>query len=277
PDGTGCQGISWRASMMDNPLEQSAPKDPLDRVHAFAYDLAWGVAHGMWGTELNLVNSRNNPFYRIISPAKIFDVPSRDSFVKKWGDNRPGADLMLSFMYANSVGRNGNLIDSSFVLSPKALMLLEKPAIPPKIFISYRQKESSAFASLIEARLTLADPTIGVFIDKQIEGGAKWLKRIEKEVRHCEHFIIVYGPDTPNSGTIPLEIAWAEETESNIIPVLHNKFTRKCAGYPEQFKELNDITVEKESAKAYENAITEILIALGYPTLQSPRTHTTRR
>ena len=254
---------------MDNPLEQPAPEDPIARVEKYARDLAWGVAHKYWGTGLNAIHKPKNHFERMFSPANVIEISRRDLLREKWGNDPPGTDLMISFGYVNPVNPNLPGTNFPYVLSPKALSLLDKPESPPKIFISYRQKESSAFASLIEARLTLRDSTIGIFIDKQIEGGARWLKRIEEEVRQCEHFIIVYGPDTPNSDTIPLEIKWAEETDSNIIPVLHNTFTRNCEGYPEQFKELNDITVEKESAKAYENAITDILIALGYSTLQS--------
>lgn len=170
--------------------------------------------------------------------------------------------MMFSFGYA---------IEPPLCLSPKALGLLERPAIPPKVFISYKQTESSAFASLIEARLNIAAPEAGVFIDKLLEGGDEWERRIKREICECDTFICVYGPGTPKSTMIPKEIAWAKDSGSRIIPVLHNKFTRDSEGYPEQFKTLQDITVDKESAEAYELAILKLLNALGYPTLQSPR------
>ena len=41
---------------MDNPLEQPAPDDPIERVHAFARDLAWGAVNGKWGSSFNRWN-----------------------------------------------------------------------------------------------------------------------------------------------------------------------------------------------------------------------------
>ena len=256
---------------MDNPLEQPAPKDPIARVREFARDLAWGATHGKWGSGFGYAAYDAENKWRTLSIENDSHQENFSEYLEnKWDSEPPDSNLMRSYGFFELEGRG----DFAYLLTQKAFELLEKPALPPKIFISYRQNESSPFALLIEARLTLRDPTIGIFIDKLIEGGAKWLKRIEKEVRQCDTFIIVYGPDTPNSTTIPLEIEWAEETDSTIIPVLHHGFTRCCEGYPAQFKALNDITVEKESVKAYENAITDILIALGYSTLQSSRTST---
>ena len=257
---------------MDNPLKQPAPEDPIARVHAFARDLAWGAVNGRWGSHFEIELNPGSPEkWGAPSSKKESSANLNIELKRKWGNTFLESNLLRSFGYFVLDNENSSLRYKAFSLSQKSFTLLEKPAIPPKIFISYRQKESSPFALLIEARLTLADPTIGIFIDKLIEGGAAWLERIEKEVLRCDKFIIVYGPDTPNSGTILKEIAWAEKTGSTIIPVLHHGFTRDSKGYPEQFKALNDITVEKEGVKAYENAITDILIALGYSTLQSPR------
>lgn len=246
---------------MDNPLEQPAPDDPIERVHAFAYDLAWGVAHGLWGTGLQVVNSKGNAFYKIISPSNVFDVSRRNQLVSKWGDNRSGVDMMFSFGYA---------IESPFCLSPKALGLLERPAIPPKIFISYRQAESSALASLIEARLNIAAPEAGVFIDKLLEGGDEWERRIKHEICNRDTFILVYGKTTHKSTMIPKEVNWAKKSGSRIVPVLHNGYTGK-RNFPKKLKGIQWIMVEKESAEAYELAILKLLNTLGYPTLQSPR------
>ena len=248
---------------MDNPLERKPPEDPIARVHEFARDLAWGAAHGKWGTGFRYDAFSPDDSWSALTTGGNYQEHFRHYLHDKWGGLPPDYNLLRSLGYFELENQRYIGDHFAFLLTPKAFSLLEKPASPPQIFISYRQNESSPFALLIEARLTLRDPTIGIFIDKLIEGGAKWLKRIEQEVRQCDTFIIVYGPDTPNSKTIPLEIAWAEETGSTIIPVLHHGFTRCCEGYPERFRELNDIPVEKESAKAYENAITDILIALG--------------
>lgn len=66
---------------MDNPLEQPVSDDPITRVHEYARDLAWGVAHGKWGTGLNNVGSKSDPFHRIASPANAFDISSRNHWI----------------------------------------------------------------------------------------------------------------------------------------------------------------------------------------------------
>ena len=69
---------------------------------------------------------------------------------------------------------------------------------------------------------------------------------------------------------IPKELKWARESDSRIIPVLHNGYKVK-KHYPKKLKGIQRIVVEKESAEAYELAILKLLNTLGYPTLQSPR------
>ena len=159
----------------------------------------------------------------------------------------------------------------SYLLTTKAFALLDKPAISPEIFISYKQTESSEFASLIEARLTLADPGIGIFIDKVLEGGDEWEKRIKREICERNIFICFYGLTTHKSTMIPNEIDWALASDSRIIPMLHHGCDRDDETYPAKLKRFQDIKVEKESAEAYELAILKLLNTLGYPTLQSPR------
>ena len=138
------------------------------------------------------------------------------------------------------------------------------------IFISYRQAESSAFASLIEARLNIAAPEAGVFIDKLLEGGEEWEKRIKREISERDIFICVFGQTTHESTMIPKEIAWASDSGSRIIPVLHNGYTGE-QNYPEELKGIHWIKVETERAEGYELAILKLLNTLGYPTLQSQR------
>ena len=257
---------------MDNPLEQPAPEDPIARVHEFARDLAWGALNGRWDSRILIERiSGNTEKWWNEPPEEVASLNLNIDLKKKWTSNFVESSLLRSFGYFKLDSRGAGDAYLSYLLTQKAFALLEKPYRPPEVFISYKQSESSAFAMLIEARLKLADPAIGIFIDKVLEGGEEWKRRIKREVCNCDTFISVYGPDTPNSTMIPLEIAWAEESCSYIIPVLHHGFTRDCDGYPKQFKDLQDIAVEKESAEAYELAILKLLNTLGYPTLQSPR------
>ena len=204
------------------------------------------------------------------SPKNEHDENLKQFLQAKWVDKLPGSDLLKSFGFLELDAERFHPNSPAFLLTLKAFALLEKPAIPPKIFISYRQAESSAFASLIEARLNLAAPEVGVFIDKVLEGGDEWEQRIKKEICERDTFILVYGQTTHESTMIPKEITWARKSGSRIIPVLHNGY-RGRENYPEELNEIQWIAVETEKAEYYELAILKLLNTLGYPTLQSPR------
>ena len=137
---------------MDNPLEQPAPEDPIARVHVLARDLAWGAINGKW-----------TGYFRVFSPSdwivmktsnREYDQNIQKYIQEKWKGNPPECTLLLSLGYCAPDFENPTKGIMTFSLIEKAFNLLERPAVPPKIFISYRQNESSAFASLIEARLS---------------------------------------------------------------------------------------------------------------------------
>ncbi|MCY3908366.1 MAG: TIR domain-containing protein [Anaerolineaceae bacterium] len=260
---------------MDNPLEQPVPEDPIARAHEFARDLAWGVANGKWSAGFRV--SRNIGGTGWLSLSFRTDIDAQGNLERlresKWKGDFPESDLLQSFGYFEPNLERYVKNQPAFLLTPKAFALLEKPLVPPRIFISYRQAESSAFASLIEARLNIAAPEAGVFIDKLLEGGEEWERRIEREIRKRDTFILVYGKTTHESTMIRKEIAWARESDSRIIPVLHNGYTGE-ENYPEELSGIQWIAVETESAENYELAILKLLNTLGYPTLQSPRAAT---
>ncbi len=261
---------------MDNPHEQPAPADPIARVQAFARDLAWGAVNGKWGSEFSW---RNLDVLDVTEPENYQHATNELILYiqRKWFDGPPSINLMRSFEYFTPAQESlvpqtfleRSFLNVSFLLTPKAFALLNKPAVPPKIFISYRQAESSAFASLIEARLNIAAPEAGVFIDKLLEGGEEWEQRIKKEICERDTFILVYGKTTHESTMIPKEITWARKSGSRIIPVLHNGY-RGGDNYPEELNEIQWIAVETEKAEYYELAILKLLNTLGYSTLQSP-------
>ena len=117
--------------------------------------------------------------------------------------------MLKSFGFLELDAERFDQYSPAYLLTLRAFALLEKPSISPEIFISYKQTESSEFASLIEARLTLADPGIGIFIDKVLEGGDEWEKRIKREICERNIFICFYGPTTHKSTMVPKEIDWA--------------------------------------------------------------------
>ncbi|MCY3944923.1 MAG: TIR domain-containing protein [Anaerolineaceae bacterium] len=256
---------------MDNPLEQPAPDDPIARVHEFARDLAWGAVNEKWTSRFHIEQVGDSPEKWWVDPFNehtTLDLNLR--LKKKWSDGFVESRLLRSFGYLTLDSESPNDNYLYYLLTQKAFLLLNRPAIPPKIFISYRQAESSAFASLIEARLNLAAPEAGVYIDKLLEGGEEWERRIKHEIYSRDIFILVYGKTTHKSSMVPKEVNWAKKSGSRIVPVLHNGYTGK-RNFPKKLKGIQWIKVEKESAEAYELAILKLLNTLGYPTLQSPR------
>lgn len=242
---------------MDNPLEQPAPDDPIARVREFARDLAWGVTNKLWDNEFNSFGGNRN---NLMPPSYGMEFIN---FLNKWRAHAPEIDQLTDSGYL-TFGR------STHHLTEKAFALLEKkkPKRQLRVFISHKQKESSEFASLIEARLYLADPDIEVFIDKSIKGGEKWPSRIEEAVRNCDFFICIFGPETPKSTAVRKELDLALASNRNILWLTHH-------GYKEIPNGLNYIQrcaeVGKENADGYEIAILKLLNDMGYPTLQSPR------
>ena len=173
---------------------------------------------------------------------------------------------MFSFGYVNSVNPNLPRINFSYVLSPKALKLLEKPDIQHKIFVSYKQSESSAFAMLVEARLKYFNPEIEIFMDKSIKGGERWPSRIQNAIEECDYFICIFGPQTPKSKGVRDELDLALKCNKQILLLTHR-------GYKELPNGLSEIQrcaeILKENADGYETAILKLFSDLGYPTLQS--------
>lgn len=267
---------------MDNPLLAPRPDDPIERVHEYARDLAYLIATG----EVDDLQGRSP--HQMVSTAEAIN-----QFSLKWGgyvldtyltaeqkekaaDSKselssgtyykllvpgPSFSTLVSFGYMMNVA-------NAWHLTEKAFALLEKPAVAPSTFISYRRAESSALALLIEARLRLVGVR-DVFIDKNITAGEDWAQRLEDTIRACQVFIVLVGAHTLNApaAVVEKEIALAVESNCRIISLWHNGHHLKHEkNYPSVLDKRQFIVVEHESARHYEMAINELLNSLGYRT-----------
>ncbi len=239
---------------MHNFLEDPVPDDPIQRVHAFARDLAYGAVMGLWSSRLRVRIDSNlkEIWYDTIRRKEL------ELLYQKWGSKLPSWSLTLSFEYMY-------LDDKVHVLTPKALALLEQPA-PASIFISYSRRESSAFALLILARFKAID--LEPFLDiRGILPGDDWHAELEQEVRQRENFICLIGLHTLESPYVRKEIEWALDAGVRTIPIWHNGFRYDESINPdpelENFLKRHAIVVEKEDAKAYQSAIDELLNYFG--------------
>jgi hypothetical protein len=243
---------------MQNPLELPPPDDSLERIHTLARDLAWGAINKMWGAVISV--TPHGVFWLGYSSESSERIEAY--LESKWRGNPPSPDFLIAFGYL-AFKKEANY-GTDYLLTEKAFQLLEKP-ISTKAFISYNRAESSAFALLILARLKAAG--IDVFLDLTgLTPGEDWRERLENEVKTREHFICLVGPQTLASSYMRDEIAWALESGRHTIPIWHNEFRLNMGDHSElaNFLNKNAIIVENENAKAYNNAVIELLNYFGF-------------
>src|ERR1041385_8711106 len=156
---------------MDNPLSLPVPEQPLDRIHAFARDLAYGALLGYWKPGLTTVMyGGGGEEFMLHSPSSEREM---DAFMNKWEKAHPSFETLRSFEYLEQS-------DDIYTITRQAFKLLEQPVTPPTVFISYRRGVSSPFGLAIEYRLQAR--SIRPFIDRSLEGGDEWRRVLEERV-----------------------------------------------------------------------------------------------
>jgi hypothetical protein len=260
---------------MENPLDKPRnPENFMQDIEDLARDLAYGVLMGEWRSR-HVIN--DSPNYR--QPGVWFyqdtSTALQDQYKKKWvtPKNAPEFDAIsaFGFMEREILGKTAQNEDSiRYTLTRMAFDLLQKPAQSPSIFISYRRKESSTFALLVEARLRMAgaDPK-RIFIDKTIPIGDEWESHLVERLTSCEVFICMVGKTAFEDGSWlqrEIEILRSENPTAIILPILHNGVTMSDPIVERFFGSVQSATVKEESALEYENAINHILNRLGYET-----------
>lgn len=247
-----------------NPLREPIPDDKIAQIRDLARDLAWGVVHLNWSSTFL---SRRWPI-------------EEEELTSKWGKAVPDLWLLWSFgfLYKSrsataplTGSRMDDLIDphhDEFVLTPKAFDLLSL-ASPSSIFISYRRRESSAFALLLVDRFR----SVGLepFFDiKDILSGEEWHARLEAEIASREHFVCIVGPSSLESENVRKEIRWALDGEKRIHPIYHRGAASQIGGFEDSYPAIaeffgkNATIIEKEDPKEYEARISELLNQFGY-------------
>ncbi len=240
-------------------MTENQNKTAMQRAVEFARDLAQGVADGKWATHCRVSFTGMGGAEWSLFADPVYED---ELFSVKWQDNPPSAELLTTLGYLSFLRRTegGDLI---YILTEKALSLLEQPAAPPSVFISYKRDQSSAFALLIEARLRLAGNP-NPFVDKNLTPGDNWHGKLEATIKGCEYFVSLIGPKTLESAMVIKEIQWAESAGAKIISIWHGRSIDSTA--PEVLRTHHAIEVTGESALEYETAVNQLLNALGYRT-----------
>lgn len=224
------------------------PKHPMGRIRALARELAEGAYEGVWPLEIYAFRG------------DVSDGGVTEYLERRWGGENPGFPLLAVMKFLEWNGNNGYLIT-------KASFDLMGEAPPADIFISYRRKESSAFALLVLARLKEAGLT--PFLDMSLIPGEEWQHGLKRRIQSNDYVVALIGPDTLNSGEVAAELLWAVEAGVTIIPIWHGGFVFRLGAYrlhPDVERVLQTtqtIRVLEESAVGYNNAIVELLNRFG--------------
>lgn len=236
------------------PLEIDIPDDPIQQVHRYARDLAWGAVQGFWAPRAIIEGNRLEFTRR--EHQKNYAV-----YMLKWGRLEPSIHMLTAFGYMTTHMEGSH---TAGLLTREAFALLSKPVDELKVFISYRRQDSTAFALLVEARLRLAG-NHAVFVDKLLEVGGEWRSELENRIRESKYFILLVGPTTFDSDWVRREIDIAAEAGCIIVPIWQADVLRD-ERTPEVVNARQEIRVERETAESYETAILKLLNRMGYAT-----------
>jgi hypothetical protein len=232
------------------------PANPMRRIERFIYDLAWGIAHGIFPPSFELSNIGSSYDYWKVGQGDTLELSHYLETV--WEKHTPPLVMLIALDFMKPA-----FTSQSFTLTDKAYHLLETRPKAPRIFISYRHKESTALALLVEARLKLAGDA-DVFLDKNILGGEEWEALLKKRIFECEYMVCLVGRTAfePKSWMLK-EIDLAKSWDKIIIPVMHNSQT--LGDLPPEINR-QGIEILAEIPIEYEKGVNFVLNAVGYAT-----------
>jgi hypothetical protein len=243
---------AWLEKVCQRPI----PNDAMARIRTLAKELAEGAVCELWDSKFY---SHAN---EIEDVGGYFPKHLHDYLQNRWNNNYPSIRLLLHNGYF------AEPYDDNWVLIGKSAFDLIQTVEPTSIFISYRRKDSSAFALLILKELKTAG--LEAFLDLSLEPGEDWHAGLKERIQSYDYFILVLGKETLNSEVVRDEITWAMEAGLTIIPVWHGGFEYQSADWndiPEKINRLlansHSIRVREESALDYNTAIVELLNRFG--------------
>jgi hypothetical protein len=246
---------------MDNPFELPAPSHPLERIHTFARDLAYGALLSYWRPGLTTAYYGDGSIEFMLHPP--YNEAEVEKFTSKWSeDRRPNFETLRSFNYLSTESESPG--QRVYTITHQAFKLLEQPLAPPSVFISYKRGVSSPFGLAIEYRLEARG--IRPFIDRSLEGGDQWKNVLQARVRESRYFVCLISEEAVESDHVRAEIQWALDGGTMIIPIWNKGFNADdLAKYQlERLTAYNAIIVMGDRAEDYHNAVEKLLNRLGY-------------
>lgn len=256
-------------------LQRPLPASPIGRIKTLARELAEGAAAGVWEQAFTyfLYGTEDQEYIEYVA-GRTYDNPLflpesdvlRQYLKKRWNAPLDFRELRLLEVNGYLVERIFSQGEKEYSVTKAAFDLIEEVE-PATIFISYRRRDSSAFALLVLK--TLKEAGLNAFLDMTIQPGDNWHAYIRDQIRAHEYFILLLGKETLSSEVVRDEIRWAHEAGATILPVWHSDFEYRPAEWdlpPEIDRILqttHTIRVLDESALGYNNALVELLNRFG--------------
>jgi hypothetical protein len=256
--------------------QREIPSNISGRIQTFAKELAEGAQESFWTTELSELVNR-------VEDLMGWDDNQAEYIVQRWNKQHPQIGLLVSRHYlqrivetyyedaiytaANLDGGGRERSRIYYQITAEAFELLNE-APETYIFISYRRKDSSAFALLILK--TLKAERLEAFLDIALEPGEDWHAGLKERIEKYDFLILVLGKETLSSKYVLDEVEWAMNAGLTIIPVWHNDFEYNSADWgnipvkiDRMLQNTHAIRVREESALDYNTAIVELLNRFG--------------
>jgi hypothetical protein len=245
---------------------RSTPVNPMSRIKALARELAEGAVASLWPATFD-------GSYVVYEERRDFEpyaLPMYKYIEARWG-NLGLNDAWFSGWYFDMLKYNDYLRSAEnnwiYTITKDAFALIEE-ADPATIFISYKRKESSEFALLIEDRLKAAG--LSPFLDKQLQAGDDWHAELEDRIKSSDFFLLILGNETLKSEITVREIGWALKYKVSLIPIWHHEFVFHVSEWPDLPKAISDalanthtIRVIEENPLTYDTALRELLNRFG--------------
>ena len=106
-----------------------------------------------------------------------------------------------------------------------------------KVFISYSRRDLPFVERMVQ---DLEGAGVSVWYDLSgLEGGEKWVDKIQRALRECECVIVVLSPDSIQSEWVEREFLFASNLKKRIVPLLY----RECE-LPFNYLNLNYIDIQ---------------------------------
>lgn len=267
------------ADFIDRITQRALPRNSMARVRTLAKELAEGAAEGHWNSIIShfrgWINVPEVLVYLLarwsdLNPQARSDAAALNARVQSeelssvWSaifehGAAPGLDLLVNNGYIT-------VESNQYTLTRAAFDLIEETE-PTNIFISYRRKDSSAFALLVLTRLKMAG--LEPFLDLALVPGEDWHEGLRSRIQRYDYFILLVGQETLSSSVVIEEISWALEANLTILPIWHNGFSYRSDQWnlppavDEALRLRHTIRVVEENPLAYNNAILELLNRFG--------------